>query len=710
MAHARKDEKTETWLKHDLTEHLDTVAEKAGHFAESFDSADWASLSGAWHDLGKFLPDWQSYIRRKTGYNEEAHIEDGVRPNHSTAGAVLSFEKFKEHPIDRILSYIIAGHHAGLPDWDPDRAGGDLVNRLYENSLEGTLNKRDLEQIKKIPNIQENIALPLPKSSPLGMKSREEMYHCGQYFHLWIRMLFSCLVDADFLDTEAFMTPENVTKRGDYPSVKELSDRFDRFMETKQKNAPDTPINRYRRDILRQCRDKSTHSPGIYSLTVPTGGGKTLSSMAFALGHALAHGKQRIIMAIPYTSIIEQTAKVYKYGSDDTEEIERAVADGNVLFGEDAVLEHHSNIDPDKEDHKSRLATENWDAPIIVTTNVQLFESLLASRTSACRKLHNIVNSVIILDEAQMVPPEYLKPILSVLRGLVQHFGVTVVICTATQPAFTGELGSGQTKFEGLTNIEEIVDNPNDLMVSFERVNVTLPDLTKRTAWKDIADEITQYEQALCIVNTRRDCRDLHALMPQGTIHLSGNMCGEERSEAIADIKSKLKTGEQIRVISTQLVEAGVDLDFPVVYRALAGVDSLAQAAGRCNREGKLNAIGKRGKMVVFQPPKSAPSGLLRKGEDASKTILNSGLKEWGPSLYAKYFKQFYATVNDFDKPRFYERLVLENNDFKFQFRTFAKDVRLIDDTVQRGIIVWYRGKEKNSFDLIDYLCVNRSK
>ncbi|MBI4743808.1 MAG: CRISPR-associated endonuclease Cas3'', partial [Actinobacteria bacterium] len=579
FAHVKKNASGQ-WETQSIKEHLDNTASKAKDFASGFGSQDWAELVGFWHDLGKYLPNWQKYLSKVSGYDEDAHMEGyGGRPNHSTAGSILAFLRINNPAIARIISYIVAGHHAGLPDWDPDNAGGDLINRIYIDSLSGILNTKELDQIKLIEQSQEFINKNLPKSSPLNISKPEDMENRKEFFHLWIRMLFSCLVDADFLDTENFMESNKAALRGKYPSLDDLKKRFDRFMKTKKNIS--TPINQQRNTILNLCREKAALSPGFFSLTVPTGGGKTLSSMAFALEHAIKYGKQRIIMAIPYTSIIEQTAKVYKYGTDDEEKIEEAIKSENVLFGEDSVLEHHSNIDSDKESHKSRLASENWDAPIIVTTNVQLFESLLASRTSSCRKLHNIVNSVIILDEAQMLPPEYLKPILSTLRGLVKYFGVTVILCTATQPALCGEIGSGQSIFEGLSNVTEIMGNPGEFTQTFKRVEIEPPNLSECMEWPDVAEKLARYEQVLCVVNTRQDCRNLHALMPDGTIHLSANMCGEERSEIISSVKRKLKNGEPVRVISTQLIEAGVDIDFPVVYCALAGMDSIAQAAGR---------------------------------------------------------------------------------------------------------------------------------
>ena len=687
IAHVFKTE-DDQWVLHTLDDHLHGVATMAKEFADGFENGDWAEIAGLLHDLGKFLPGWQAYIRRETGFDQDAHLEGcGGRPNHSTAGAILSLERFREQPPGRVLAYLIAGHHAGLPDWMPDIAGGDLINRLYENPLDSKIDLRELNQIRILKDAQRYFLLPLPKTFPMKRFTPLDAQKASEHLHLWIRMLFSCLVDADFLDTEQSMNSKKVILRGGYRTLEELYTKFKIFMKTKEAKANHSPINQSRADILNDCCSKAEMPPGFFSLTVPTGGGKTLSSMAFALRHAIEHKKKRVIMAIPYTSIIEQTATVYRE-----------------IFGEN-VLEHHSNIDPEMESSKSRLASENWDAPIVVTTNVQLFESLFASRTSSCRKLHNIVNSVIILDEAQMLPPEYLKPILSALRGLVEHFGVTVVLCTATQPALSGRIGSEQAIFDGLPKATEIVDDISTFGNVFKRCEISLPKIGEPDDWISLSKKISDNPQVLCIVNNRRDCQDLHRLMPNGTFHLSANMCGEERSEVIADIKNRLDTGQSVRVISTQLIEAGVDIDFPVVYRALAGIDSIAQAAGRCNREGNLNALGQMGKVIVFNPPKPSPRGLLRKGEDATKNVISKlESLDLHPEMYRRYFEVFYKSVNDFDKPKFVQRLVNGAKEASFQFRSFARDMRLIDDSMQRGVIVYYEGKEGGSVKLIDQL------
>ncbi len=663
IAHIKKNPDNSWAEPHLLSEHLKSTAELAGKFASDFNNTDWAELVGYLHDLGKYHPNWQKYLRKETGYFvEDAHIEGySGRPNHSSAGALHIFEKFKNSPMAKALAYVIAGHHSGLPDWV-----GHLKERLDKEK--DTLNKTlEVEEAKQF------FELPIPKSIPPTFKDS-----CldKEQIHLWIRMLFSCLVDADFLDTESYMVGKREVK---YKSLEELKIHFDNYMLSKSSEGE---LNKRRNEILRKCKEKAELNPGFFSLTVPTGGGKTLSSMAFALEHAIKYKKKRIIVAIPYTSIIEQTAEIFKS-----------------VFGDDQVVEHHSNLDPEKENSKNRLACENWDAPIIVTTNVQMFESLFGNKTSRCRKLHNIVNSVIILDEAQMIPTHYLKPILSIMKGLVNYFKTTILLMSATQPALKGKIGSPPNLIEGLENVVEIIDDPDTLSKDFRRVQYFVPmNFDKSESWEVIAEKLQQHSQVLCIVNKRDDCRKLHRLMPDGTIHLSGYMCGEERSEIIADIKSKLSNNEPIRVISTQLVEAGVDIDFPVVYRALTGIDSIVQAAGRCNRE---NKIKEGGKVFVFVPPEQSPLGYLRKCEDAGKAILRNHFdSDFSPTLYTKYYEYLYSNLKSFDEVDFYSHIVRDSRDFEFQFKTFAEKFNMIDDKQQMSIIVQY----KDSIKLIEQL------
>lgn len=675
LAHVRQDE-NKSWHIHSLKEHLEGTAKLAQEFTEVFGNGDWGKAAALLHDLGKGSEKFQRDLQKETGY--DAHIETlkGMK-NHSTHGAIWVHDHWPH--VGKILAYLIAGHHAGLPDWYHETGvGGNLEHRLSEEAQK-TLPPLDAEWLKAVT------AKLSPPSTPLcGRVLSQDEY---DVFHLWVRILYSALVDADFLDTEEFMTPEKTAQRGMYPELEELKKRFDAHMEELTANAEDTDVNTLRQKILRDCRIKGKERSGFFSLSVPTGGGKTLSSMAFALEHAIIHEKQRIIMAIPYTSIIEQTAYVYKE-----------------IFGAENVIEHHSSLDPETETARSRLATENWDAPIIVTTNVQLFESLFAARSSACRKLHNIVNSIIILDEAQMFPPDYLKPILSIMNGLVQKFDISIVLCTATQPALVGNIGSGDAEFTGLAEntVCEIMPNPTELFKQFRRVIVE--EKGKYIEWQELADELTEREQILCIVNTRRDCRELHACMPEDTLHLSGYMCGEHRSTVIAEIKRRLHEKLSVRVISTQLVEAGVDIDFPIVYRALTGFDSVAQAAGRCNREGKL---GIPGQVYVFEPPRASPPGLLRKGESAGRDILAVIPKECAaltPSAFERYFRIFYSKVSTFDRKNIHALLVEDAPQLAFQFRDAARKFQLIDDQRQVAVVVRYHGEKTSSHDLIQKL------
>ncbi len=699
IAHVKQNDNGSWKEPHYLNDHLNSVAKLAGEFASEFGNKDWGELVGYLHDLGKFNNDWQRYLFRNSGYPDpDAHIENnGSRPNHSTEGAVYIFEKFKKSKMANALAYVIGGHHSGLPDWAPQ-----LHARLFNENEK--LKIEDLEKIKSIMDAKDYLNSPIPTSIPANYKLGNNK-EAAEQNHLWIRMLFSCLVDADFLDTEKYMEEK---ERGNYLPLIELKKRLDKYLSTKKS---DSDLKKKRDNILSQCWEKARLDPGFFSLTVPTGGGKTLSSMAFALEHALTHNKKRVIVAIPFTSIIEQTSKVFKYGSDIDEEIKVLKSEGKFLFGEDQVVEHHSNLDPDNENYKNRLAKENWDAPIIVTTNVQLFESLFANKTSACRKLHNIVNSVIILDEAQMIPTEYLRPIISVLKGLVKYFGVTVLLMSATQPALTGKIGSGTSIIDGLDNVTEIIDDPDSLALGFKRVQIHLPkDFTKQQSYEDIAEELKAFDQVLCIVNRKDDCRQIHKLMPEGTIHLSGYMCGEERSEVISDIKNKLKNNEPVRVISTQIVEAGVDIDFPVVYRALTGLDSIAQAAGRCNRENKLKDGGN---VFVFVPPKSSPIGFLRKSEDAGKAIIrNKTNLELIPSIYSEYYNYLYSNLITFDKADFVYHILSNTSDFYFSYKTFAQYFNMIDSTNQYSIVVWYKSEKtrKDSRTLIEKLKYNPSK
>lgn len=670
-----------------LIDHLTGVGCRAADFAQAFQAADWARLAGLWHDLGKHRPGFQRYIHECADANCQT-TTTGSAKTHSAAGALWALEKFSDRHIGRVFAYLIAGHHSGLVDWVA------LQARMAKPE-----SRRELDEaLESAPGELFDIGAfsPDPRAIPGGAAG----------FHLWLRMLFSSLVDADFLDTEAFMDQDKALGRDGFPPLTELAASFDAHMAKLAQNARPGRVNTLRAEILAQCRSKAQAAPGVFTLTVPTGGGKTLSSMAFALDHAKKNGQRRIIYAIPYTSIIEQTADVFRE-----------------VFGAQSLVEHHSNADaaPDKEDHRTRLACENWDAPLVVTTNVQLFESLFAARTSRCRKLHNLANSVIVLDEAQLLNPEFLQPIIDVLKLLTQYYGVTLVLCTATQPALSSRKSFDPKRgFHGFDQVPEIADDPAFLYEKLQRVKVNLPaDLQTPRSWDSLADEIGQHDCVLAIVNTKNSAHALWRRLPKGALYLSALMCGQHRSDVIKQIGQRLASrratldtadaadaaaGAPLRVVSTQLIEAGVDVDFPVVYRALAGLDSLAQAAGRCNREGRLA----QGEVFVFIPPVLPPRGLLRKGAEACERTLHGNREDpLALHLFPKYFEKLYANC-DLDLHNIADLVACGRGDdvFAVKFATAAEKFKLIDDSETAGLIVRYHGLDDKNQEIDQLLAL----
>lgn len=639
-AHSTENPDKSTWQQ--LENHLTGVAKRAKKFAKPFNSKHWAWNAGWLHDLGKATNAFQSYLLRSNELDDSEFDSDGSTSNHASTGAALAIEA-KGNCIGKILAYLSAGHHAGLPDWHEDKTGNAALRSRLEEGRRNLVTIRDFGEF---------VATKL-KDTP-----RPPQFVGNQDFHLWIRMLFSCLVDADYLNTEKFLVREKAVTRGQYPAVEVLAQNFWKYMEKIEQKAKATQVNAIRKEIRETCEHTAKCKQGLFSLSVPTGGGKTLSAMAFAFRHIQSHpnhGFKRIIYVIPYTSIIEQTARILA-----------------AIFGRENVVEHHSNLTPAKDRPRSRLASENWDAPIIVTTNVQFLESLYAAKSSRCRKLHNIVNSIVILDEAQLLPAKWLTPCVEVINQLVRNYGVTLLLATATQPALPG-----------LMPTTEIAPSHLNLYGRLKRTDIHPPQSMEHPGnWDGIAEELKQHEQVLCIVNTRRDCYDLFRSMPEETIHLSALMCGRHRSAIIRLIKLRLRKGLPIRVISTQLVEAGVDIDFPVVYRALAGLDSIAQAAGRCDREGKSTSQGKLGQVYIFIPPKPAPPGLLRKGEDRTRELLTiSDIDLQHPDTFRLYFELFYGALNSTGKDWLYNLLVRDANpDLSFQFRTAGQEFRLIEE------------------------------
>lgn len=649
-----------------LAAHLDQVAAQAASFADAFGAADWARLAGLWHDLGKYSVEFQRYLASAGG--ADAHLEErpeiSAKVDHSTAGAQHAHAAVSRG-YGTLLAYLIAGHHAGLTDGLTEAAvGGDLSARLN----------------KRIPAWREFAPAELLAATPLPfpplLKQTTQPAFATAFF---LRMVFSALVDADFLDTESFMSPARADARpSSCPTMDEIEGAFSAHYRARF-SAPQNDVQRARADVHAACLARAEGPPGLFSLEVPTGGGKTFASLAFALRHARRHGLRRVIYVIPFTSIIEQNAAEFR----------RALA----ALGPDIVLEHHSNL-ADNAPHTtaaSRLAAENWDAPIVVTTNVQFFESLFANRTSRCRKLHRLAQSVIILDEAQALPVEFLHPCLAALGELVRGYRTSVVLCTATQPALESRPGFAI----GLPAARPIIADAPALATRLCRTRCQHAGLLDDDA---LAARLAAEPRALCIVNTRAHARTLfarlRAVSPQGTWHLSALMCPEHRSRKLAEIRARLATEGDCRVVSTQLVEAGVDLDFPTVYRALAGLDSLAQAAGRCNREGKLtdtHGAPRLGEVWVFDTPERPPSFLRAAADNAAQVL---ALPEFAadpldPAAVRRYFELHYWS----QQSRWDDRRVMEcfgpiwQDPLLLKFATAAERFRLIDQPYEPVVI-----------------------
>ena len=563
-----------------LPDHSHRVGEQAAAFGAHLGWAEILRLAGRLHDIGKLSPEFQAYIAgdRTSG------------GDHSSAGARIALDSYGPN-FGMVLAAIIAAHHAGLAD------GEDLQRRMSGAKT-------------FVPSGWEMQTGPLPNMATLKPSVALPMGGPKGFAHSFlIRMLFSCLVDADFIATEAFYARACgvPVARGGHAEISTLRDRLRAFMADKSATAPATPLNALRADILNHAREKAPLSPGLFSLTVPTGGGKTLASLSFALDHAVRHGLRRIIYVVPYTSIIDQTAQVFR----------------DALGTQDDILEHHASFDweaardrraaddeaPDAVTKLQRSA-ENWDAPIIVTTAVQFFESLFANRTSRCRKLHNITGSVVVLDEVQTLPLPLLLPSLAAIEQLALNYRASVVLCTATQPALRqvdGALrdGKGTSLALDLPPERELAPDPAGLYETLKRVAVERR--AEPVADAAIAGRFAEQPQMLCIVNTRRHARALFEAIQHlpGAVHLSTQMCARHRRKVLAELRERLKAGAPVRLVSTSLIEAGVDIDFPEVWRAATGLDSLAQAAGRANREGALKDASGRprlGRVVVFEP------------------------------------------------------------------------------------------------------------
>lgn len=594
FAHSIEGRPIDEWQP--LEKHLKNVADLAADFAAPFGGEEWARLLGENHDLGKGTLSWQAWLRKVNEVIDEFTNYYAGHPIHADVGAQWLFNSSKE--AGKLLAYCIAGHHAGLPNWKEGTVGSGLKARLGN----------------PMPDVGKSCPPDFPAVPPFEIDGDR----FGFQLQFFARMLFSCLVDADYLDTEKFMDGKKTGWRGDYPNLEALSDRFwNQFNVLRAKADSGNNVVKQREVVLADCLACAEQEPGLFSLTVPTGGGKTLVSLAFALKHAKKYGKRRIIYVIPFTSIIEQNAAVFRD-----------------MLGDDAVLEHHCNFIPDEADWKTRLAAENWDAPVVVTTNVQFFNSFYANKTSKCRKLHNVADSIVIFDEVQAIPVEKLKPCLEVIKELFANYGVTSVLCTATQPAI-----EYSEQFQSGLDVCEIV---NDVPTLFNALKRTEETFIGELSESEVADRLSAEEQVLCIVNTRQQAMDVFGALSEsdGNIHLSALMHPAHRTRKLAEVRQRLDDGLPCRVVSTQLIEAGVDVDFPCVYRAVTGIDSIAQAAGRCNRNGKHKQPCS---VYVFDFPENSSCIFFRQAaQSAAKLFERFSGKLTEPDCVREYFSDYF--------------------------------------------------------------------
>ncbi len=657
-AHTTADRTKADWQP--LNDHLLGVAGLAAEFAAGFGGSNAAQLAGLLHDLGKYAPAFQRYLEGR-----------GPSIDHSTAGArqaaTLTLERF-DRLVAELIAYAVAGHHAGLPDKTGETA-----------SLTGRLQKTGAPLD---PVWRDEIPFKAADLLPQRFAWHEQRERYAFQLGFLGRMLFSCLVDADFLDTEAFYAKqEGRPVDRDWPRLPDIVERltgaFDTYMAAKQAGAEPSALNRLRGAIFDHVRAKAALAPGLFTLDVPTGGGKTLASLGFALDHARRHGLQRIVYAIPFTSVIDQTAAVFRD-----------------VLGEGVVLEHHSAIDEDKMPRdgragrdKLRLATENWAAPVVVTTNVQLFESLFAARPSRCRKLHNLAESVIVLDEAQTIPLHVLKPCVAALDELARNYGSSVVLCTATQPALAAPRFVG-----GLTlpPERELAPDPEGLHDRLRRVGLRIEPQPMTDA--ALVAALSRHEQGLVIVNSRvhalRLYRAAQAEGLEGLVHLTTRQTATDRREILAAVRARLDATDPrpCRLIATSLIEAGVDIDFPRVWRAEAGLDQIIQAAGRCNREGRRKVDDSI--VTVFRPADAkTPSEIAGFAAATRRTIAHhSDLLT--PTAIERYFQEVYwQKGEELDRDKVVECFKISAGATDFPYRSVSEKFRLIESGMAPVII-----------------------
>ena len=644
IAHTRED-----GIEHPLVEHLNRTAQLAREHSEPWGGA-FAYQCGLVHDVGKYSKAFQERIRGKKH-----------RVDHTTAGGQLLYEELNQSKLGVLAAYCVMGHHGGLPN------GGSIIQDTGDDtSLYGRLN-RDVEDY----SFYEKDELILPR-----LDSFSHQWEDGFDAAFFVRMAFSALVDADWLDTERFCDLGNAP-RGGFSTISTLCERLAAHTELYLNPVGEiSELNQKRNQLLKNCLVAAGLPGGLFTLTAPTGSGKTFASLAFALNHAMRHGKRRVIYVVPYNTIIEQNAGEFEK-----------------WLGMENVLRHNSDVQYDNDDENEislnkRYSTENWDYPLIVTSSVQFFESLFANKPSKCRKLHNITESVLVFDEAQMIPVPYLIPCVRAIKTLVMQYGCSAVLATATQSTL-GELFLESPPKKSLP-LTEIAENPQMMYNALGRA--TIRQLDEPLTDDALVERLLAQKRVLCIVNTRRRAQTiftrLHKTASDGTFHLSTTMIPLHRKKVLDTIRERLNKGLSCRVVSTSLVEAGVDLDFDTVYRERAGLDSIVQASGRCNREGKREL--EASVVVVFTFAEDKPLRMIQSNIDAYSQIARQYSDIAGLDAIHAYFRQLFYNLGKGHLDA--KKIISMFNDgakaVSFRFADAASAFKLIDDSAQRTVYI----------------------
>ncbi len=658
-----------------LREHLSKVANRASEYADAFGASDEAALAGLLHDLGKYGGLFQDRLKGK---------ESGI--DHWSMGAWVSLTRYKQKGIAAALA--IQGHHVGLREGDADSLRMLNPEKLRERERP-RLSEPDPSVL--IQRMQED-GLAIPKVDSIERTIYERSASETAAGMLDVRMLYSALVDADFIETEAHFNagPDGLRNyRGKGPYLepeKGLKQLLGYLEELSKRSSASLAVNALRNDLLDSCLLNASSEPGLFTLTAPTGSGKTLSMLAFALKHSKNFELRRIITVIPYLSIIDQTVREYR---KVFEPVVGPKEIGQYILEHDSMAGTRGKSDGDIPDYldRERLLAENWDAPMIVTTSVQFLESLFSNRSSSCRKLHRLAKSVILFDEVQTLPMKLAIPTLATLSRLAERYGSTVVFSTATQPAFS-HLGESVRKYcsQGWEPKEIVPDN----MSLFNRINRTDAkwpvDVNATISWEELAEQVALpvYEQSLCIVNVKKHALALYqalkGLGADGLFHLSTSLCPVHRDAVLKEVWQRLERKKPCRLVSTQCVEAGVDLDFPAVFRALAPLDSVAQAAGRCNRNGLLD----RGEVHLFIPQAEGgeriyPDGAYEQAAGVTRILLNrhgsEGIDINDPEIYKEYFLELYGIA----RPELLNKELLEAIR-RYDFPAVSERYRIIEN------------------------------